>query len=85
MDLLFWIVFGVIAGSIANMIDPRPSRGGILGSMILGIAGAVVGGWIGSALFGVGVSGFNLSSFIVAVIGALIVLWVVRALTRSSY
>ena len=85
MDLLFWIIFGLIAGSVANMIDPRPSRGGILGSMVLGIVGAVVGGWIGSALFGVGVSGFNLSSFFVAVVGALLVLWAGRALTRSSY
>lgn len=83
MDLLFWVILGLIAGSIANMIDPRPSRGGILGSIILGIVGAVVGGWIGSALFGVGVTGFNLSSFLVAIAGSLILLWIGRMFYRA--
>ncbi len=83
MDLLFWVILGLIAGSIANMIDPRPSKGGILGSIILGIVGAVVGGWIGSALFGVGVSGFNLSSFLVAIAGSLILLWIGRMFYRA--
>jgi uncharacterized membrane protein YeaQ/YmgE (transglycosylase-associated protein family) len=83
MDLIFWVVLGLIAGSIANMIDPRPSRGGILGSIILGIVGAVVGGWIGSALFGVGVSGFNLSSFLVAIAGSLVLLWIGRMFYRA--
>lgn len=83
MSLLVWIVFGLIAGAIANMIDPAPARGGILGSIVLGIVGAIVGGWIGSALFGVGVSGFNLSSFIVAIGGALLLLFVGRMFTHS--
>jgi len=75
MEILAWAVFGLIAGSIANMIDPSPSRGGLLGSMILGIVGAVVGGFLANMFFGIGVSGFNLSSFIVAIVGSLIVLW----------
>lgn len=83
MDFLVWIVFGLIVGSIANMIDPRPSRYGILGSIILGIVGALVGGWLGSTLFGVGVTGFNINSFIVAIIGALLLLWVGRMFTRA--
>ncbi len=78
MNILAWVVFGLIAGSIANFLDPRPSAGGIIGSIILGIVGAVIGGWLGSALFGIGVTGFNLSSFIVAVVGSLIVLWIGR-------
>lgn len=77
-NILAWVVFGLIAGSIANLIDPRPSKGGILGSMVLGIAGAVVGGWLGNALFGVGVTGFDFSSFIVAIAGSLLLLWVGR-------
>lgn len=83
MNFIVYVIFGLIAGSIANMIDPRPSRGGILGSIILGIAGAVVGGWLGSAIFGVGVDGFNLSSFIVAVVGSLVLLALGRMLTRA--
>jgi uncharacterized membrane protein YeaQ/YmgE (transglycosylase-associated protein family) len=83
MGILYWVVFGLIAGSIANFIDPAPSRYGILGSIVLGIVGAVVGGWIGSTFLGLNVSGFNLTSFIVAVLGSLLVLWVGRMLTRG--
>lgn len=83
MDILYWAFFGLIAGSIANHIDSRPSKGGILGSIVLGIVGAVVGGYLGSALLGVGVSGFNLTSFVVAVLGALIALFVGRQLMKG--
>ncbi len=79
MNILAWLVFGLIAGAIANMIDPRPSQGGILGSIVLGIVGAMVGGWLGNTFFGVGVSGFDLSSFVVSILGALLVLYVARA------
>ena len=84
MDILAWIVFGLIAGSIANFLDPHTSSGGILGSIVLGIVGALVGGWLGNAIFGVGVSGFNFTSFLVAVAGSLIVLAVGRMLSRGT-
>lgn len=81
-DALSWIIFGLIVGIIANIIDPRPAAGGILGAIVLGIVGALVGGFLGNLLFGVGVSGFNLSSFIVAILGSLLLLFVSRALVR---
>ena len=81
MDILYWIVFGLIAGSIANFIAPG-SQGGIVGSIILGILGAVVGGYIGERFFGVGVTGFNMMSFAVAVAGALLVLFIGKLLMR---
>ena len=77
MSILYWIIFGLIAGSIANFISPS-SQGGIVGSIILGIIGAVVGGYLGQMFFGVGVTGFNMTSFIVAVVGSLLVLLVSR-------
>ncbi|HSX39463.1 MAG TPA: GlsB/YeaQ/YmgE family stress response membrane protein [Candidatus Saccharimonadales bacterium] len=77
MSIILWILFGLIAGSIANFISPS-SRGGIVGSIILGIVGAIVGGFLGERLFGVGVTGFNLTSFVVAVVGSLLVLVVSR-------
>jgi uncharacterized membrane protein YeaQ/YmgE (transglycosylase-associated protein family) len=77
MIIIYWIIFGLIAGSIANFIAPSP-RGGIVGSIILGIIGAVVGGFLGQRLFGIGVTGFNIMSFVVAVAGALLVLFVGR-------
>lgn len=78
MSLLYWIVFGLITGSIANFLLPN-TQFGILGSIVLGIIGAIVGGYIGEKFFGVaGVTGFNVRSFIVAVLGALLVLFVAR-------
>ena len=82
MGILYWIIFGLIAGGIANFISPS-SQGGIVGSIILGIIGAVVGGYLGQMFFGVGVTGFNVSSFVVAVVGSLLVLSVSRMLMRG--
>ncbi|PIR43031.1 GlsB/YeaQ/YmgE family stress response membrane protein [candidate division WWE3 bacterium CG10_big_fil_rev_8_21_14_0_10_32_10] len=82
MTILYWIIFGLIAGSIANYISPS-SQGGIIGSIILGIVGAVVGGYLGERLFGLGVTGFNIMSFAIAVLGALLVLFVSRLLTKN--
>lgn len=82
MTILYWILFGLIAGSIANFIAPS-SQGGIVGSIILGIIGAVVGGYLGQRFFGVGVSGFNVESFAVAVGGSLLVIAISRLLTRG--
>lgn len=82
MGLLSFVLFGAIVGGIANFLDPRPSSGGILGSIVLGIVGAFVGGWLGNMILGVTVTGFNLTSFILALVGAFVVLYVGRALTN---
>lgn len=82
MTIVYWIIFGLIAGSIANFIAPG-SSGGFIGSIILGIIGAVVGGYLGQKFFGVGVTGFNIMSFVVAVAGALIVLVIGKILMRG--
>lgn len=77
MTIIYWILFGLIAGAIANFIAPS-SKGGIVGSIVLGIIGAVVGGFLGQKFFGIGVTGFNLTSFVVAVAGSLLVIVVGR-------
>jgi uncharacterized membrane protein YeaQ/YmgE (transglycosylase-associated protein family) len=81
MTILYWMLFGLIAGSIAEFIAPS-SQGGIVGSIILGIIGAVVGGYLGERFFSVGVTGFNVASFVVAVVGSLLVLFVGRLLSH---
>lgn len=83
-SLLFYIVFGFIVGTVANYVDPHPNRYGIVGSIVLGIVGALLGGYLGDTLLGVGVTGFNLSSFVVAVLGALLALFIGRTLSRST-
>ncbi len=82
MTIFYWIIFGLVAGSIANYLSPS-STGGIVGSIILGIVGAVVGGYLGERFFGVGVTGFNVMSFAVAIAGSLLVLFIGRLLARS--
>lgn len=75
MGILSWIIFGLIAGIIAKWIMPGKENVGIIVTIILGIVGAVVGGYI-STFFGFGkVDGFNFGSFVVAVIGAIVVLY----------
>ncbi|CDG21941.1 conserved membrane protein of unknown function [Xenorhabdus poinarii G6] len=76
MGILSWIIFGLIAGILAKWIMPGDNSSGIIMTVILGIVGAVFGGYI-STFFGMGkVDGFNLGSFAIAVVGAIIVLFV---------
>lgn len=82
MGILAWILFGLIAGALAKWIMPGPDPGGILVTMLLGIAGAVVGGFIGTLLGFGGVSGFNFGSFVTAILGALLLLWIYRRMKR---
>ncbi|MCU6666531.1 MAG: GlsB/YeaQ/YmgE family stress response membrane protein [Silvania sp.] len=84
MGIIAWIVFGLIAGVIAKFIMPGRDGGGFIVTCILGVVGAVVGGWL-ATMFGVGgsVSGFNLHSFLVAVVGAIVVLAIYRLVRRA--
>jgi uncharacterized membrane protein YeaQ/YmgE (transglycosylase-associated protein family) len=79
MTLLTWIVVGAIAGFLANAITG--TRDGLVLMIVLGIVGAVVGGWVaGPKLLNIAsVTGINLTSIVVAVVGALIVIFVVDA------
>lgn len=78
MGLLSWIVFGLVAGIIAKFLMPGRDGGGIVITIVLGVVGAVVGGFIATAL-GLGdVTGFNVRSFIIAVGGAILVLLLYR-------
>lgn len=78
MSLLLWIIFGLVIGVIAYVIDPRSDRGGILGSMILGILGSVLGGFLGNIILGINISGFNFPSLAIAVLGSLSLLLISR-------
>lgn len=82
MGILAWIIFGLIAGALAKFIMPGEDPGGVIVTILIGILGAVVGGFLGSALMGVEVTGFNLSSFLVAVAGAILLLWIYRMATN---
>jgi uncharacterized membrane protein YeaQ/YmgE (transglycosylase-associated protein family) len=74
MSVLGWIVLGLIAGFIGSKIVNHSGQGFVL-DIVLGIVGAVVGGFLFTALGATGVTGFNLYSMFVAVVGAVVVLW----------
>ncbi|HTZ48574.1 MAG TPA: GlsB/YeaQ/YmgE family stress response membrane protein [Verrucomicrobiae bacterium] len=79
MSFLAWIVLGLIAGFIASKIVNKAGEGALL-DIVLGVVGAVVGGWLFNTFGHVGVTGLNLYSILVAVIGAIIVLVIYHAL-----
>lgn len=83
MSFLAWIVLGLIAGFIGSKIVNKTGEGVFL-DIILGIVGAIVGGWLFSLVGGHGVTGLNLYSLFVAVIGAIVVLVVYHALFRRK-
>ena len=81
MSIIAWIVLGAIAGWITNMI--MGGGEGVLMTIILGIVGALVGGYLAGSVLGIAdVTGLNIESIIVAVVGAIIVVLVYRAFTR---
>ena len=78
MGILSWILLGLIAGAIAKAIHPGPDPGGWIITNLLGIGGAIVGGFIGS-LLGLGtVDSFSLGNLLLSVAGAIILLWLYR-------
>jgi uncharacterized membrane protein YeaQ/YmgE (transglycosylase-associated protein family) len=79
MGIVTWIVLGAIAGFLANLLVG--GREGLIGTIILGIVGAIVGGWLAGMFLKLkDPTGINIESIVVSVIGAIIVLFVVRAL-----
>jgi uncharacterized membrane protein YeaQ/YmgE (transglycosylase-associated protein family) len=83
MSVLAWIVLGLIAGFIASNILNRSGQGLLL-DIMLGIVGAVVGGFLFSAIGATGITGFNLWSILVAIAGAVVVLWIYHAISGRS-
>lgn len=81
MGIILWIIFGAIVGFIASNL--MGTGDGLLWDIVIGIIGALLGGFIMNGLGYSGVSGFNLYSFIVAIFGAVILIWVVRAVRHS--
>lgn len=82
MGVLSWILFGAIAGWLASVIAGRNERMGCLANIAVGIIGAFIGGAIFRALGGTGVTGFNLWSLLVAVIGAIVLLALLEMIRR---
>jgi uncharacterized membrane protein YeaQ/YmgE (transglycosylase-associated protein family) len=83
MGIIAWIVLGLIAGAIAKALMPGPDPGGIIVTILIGIVGAFLGGFLGNMITGNGLNGFSLWSIVLAIVGAMILLWIYRASTRG--
>jgi uncharacterized membrane protein YeaQ/YmgE (transglycosylase-associated protein family) len=83
MSILAWIVLGIVAGFLGSKIVNRTGEGLVL-NLVLGIIGAIVGGWIFSFFGQAGVTGLNLYSLLVAVIGAVVALVAYHAMSRMA-
>lgn len=82
MGILALLVLGLLAGLVAKLILPGHDPGGLIATMIIGVVGAFVGGFLASALGFGGLSGFDLRTFVIAVIGSILLLVLWRAVDR---
>lgn len=85
MGIIAWIILGLAAGAIAKAILPGRQGGGWIITLVLGVVGALVGGFIGSAVFGVGLEGFfSIQTWLLAIGGAILVLLIYGLATRGA-
>jgi uncharacterized membrane protein YeaQ/YmgE (transglycosylase-associated protein family) len=84
MGFLSWILLGLLVGVLAKWIMPGPDSGGLVMTILLGVAGAFVGGWLGTQLGFGSVTGFDVRSLGIAVVGALLLLFANRKLRRGG-
>ena len=84
MCIIGWIVLGGLAGWLASIITGWNDRMGCIANIVVGIVGALIGGWLMSVFGGTGVTGFNLPSLLVAVIGAVVLLVIVGVIRKLA-
>ena len=84
MNIIAWIIFGAVAGWIASMIMNTDGEQGAAGNIIVGIVGAFVGGFLMQLIGSSGVTGFNIRSFLVAILGAVVFIATFKAVRKRS-
>ena len=84
MGIVAWLIFGLVAGLLARFLLPEKAPGGLIATILLGIIGAAVGGWIGTQLGFGGISEFDFRSMLIAVGGSCLCLIVYALLTRGK-
>ncbi len=84
MGIIGWVVLGAIAGWVASIIMKKNSQMGAFSNIIVGIIGAMIGGFLFHIIGGIGITGFNAWSILVAIIGSVVLLWIINALSKSK-
>lgn len=85
INILTWVIFGLLVGYVAHLLDPGDVKGGIFSTILTGIVGAMIGGFLANLIFGLNIAGFNLQSFLVALAGAFILAVLHRLFFRESH
>lgn len=84
LNIILWVVFGALAGWIASMIMKTDAQMGAMANIVVGILGAFIGGFLVQTFTGMDVAGFNLASLLVAILGAVILLAIVKAVRSGT-
>jgi len=82
MNILIWIIFGAIVGWIASKIMDTDAEQGLIANIVVGIIGAFIGGFVMQSLGGSGVTGFNIGSLLVALLGSVILLGIYKVIAK---
>ncbi len=83
--ILVWLGVGIVAGIIMHLVDKRDVKGGILATALTGLLGALIGGFLSSAVFGTGTTGLGITSIVIAVAGGLVFSFIQRIVTDTRY
>lgn len=84
MNILVWIIFGALAGWIASKIMNTDAQQGAIANVVVGIIGAFIGGFLAQMVGEEGVDGFNVRSFLVAIVGAVVLLAIYKAVSKRA-
>lgn len=84
MGIILWVILGALAGWIASMVMKTDAEQGAMGNIIMGIIGAIIGGFLMNLFGQSGVTGFNVYSILVSVLGAVVVIFIAKSLRRTA-
>lgn len=83
MGIILWIIFGGLVGWVASLIMHTDAAQGTILNIVVGIVGALIGGWIMSSIGKYGVTGFNIYSFLVALLGSIVLIGIIKLLRKA--
>lgn len=84
MGIISWIIIGGLAGWIASMIMKTDAQMGMLANVLVGIVGGILGGWLMGSMFGIDMAGFSIQSFLVALVGSVVLLGLFRLFSGAT-
>ena len=84
LSFIWWLIVGLIAGGLARLIMPGKDPMGLLATILLGVAGSILGGLVSRALWGSANGGFHPAGLLLSLVGAVLLLWIWRAIRSSK-